>query len=76
MKSVKLMDLTTTKGLELEIIKDLTAAVNPYRLFAKWTEYRPDTFPAHHRKLIERFADLTSAVLHAAEIVRKLEYNR
>lgn len=73
MKTAKLMNLITTKGLELEIVKDLTAAVNPYKLFAKWTEYRPDTFPAKHKKQIAKYADLTSAVFHAAEITRKLE---
>lgn len=44
------------------VINDTENKYNPLSVYKAWREYRDGTYPLDHRKLLDRYADLTSCV--------------
>lgn len=62
-------------GVVYMVIKDTENNVNPLSVYKAWIEYRDGTYPLKHKKLLTRYADLTSCMcrimgdLHHKEMV-------
>lgn len=44
------------------VINDTENKYNPLSVYKAWREYRDGTYPLDHRKLLDRYADLTSCM--------------
>ena len=51
-------------GVTYKVIRDMETSVqfNPLSVYKIWREYREGTYPLKHKKLLNRYADLTSCI--------------
>lgn len=49
-------------GVTYTVINDTENNSNPLSVYKAWREYRQGTYPLKHRKLLDRYADLTSCI--------------
>ena len=51
-------------GVIYTVIRDMESSVqyNPLSVYKQWTEYRDGTYPLKHKKLLSKYADLTSCM--------------
>lgn len=52
----------SVNGSTYTVINDTEKKVNPLSVYKQWTEYRDGTYPLKHKKLLSRYADLTSCM--------------
>ena len=67
-------------GSTYTVINDTEKKVNPLSVYRHWIEYREGTYPLKHKKLLDRYADLTSCmckimsdICHKEKVIVDLE---
>lgn len=49
-------------GTIYRVINDTENNTNPLSVYREWKEYRDNTYPLNHKKLLDRYADLYSCM--------------